>query len=86
MGHGGGRCEGDSFDLESKQQSAQWAPVGGAPPQKFWQERSAAKQMVATFVAKVAVVTTVALVTQWTVTADWYVGHCLPQVLDAVTH
>ena len=47
---------------------------------------NAAKHMVVTFVAKVAHVTTVPLVTQWTVTADWYVEHCLPQVLDVVAH
>lgn len=73
-----------SFDPETKQQSAQWTPVGGAPPQKFRRERSVAKQMVAVFVAKTGHVATVPLVQQRTVTGDWYANQCLPQVLDAV--
>lgn len=73
-----------SFDPETKQQSAQWTPVGGAPPQKFRRDRSVAKQMVATFVSKTGHVVTIPLVTQRTVTADWYVNHCLPKVLEAV--
>ena len=75
-----------SFESKSKKQSAQWAPVGEAPPQKFRRERSAARQMVATFVAKADPVTAVLLVTQQTITADWYVEYCLSQVLDVVAH
>ena len=44
------------------------------------------QQMVATFVVKVAHVTTVALVTQRTVPVDWYIDHCLPPVLHTVAH
>ena len=73
-----------SFDPETKQQSAQWTPAGAAPPVKFRRERSAAKQMVAVFVARRGHVITVPLDTQRTVTANWYVKHCLPKVLDAV--
>ena len=61
-----------SFEPESKQQSAQWTPAGGAPPNKCRRDRSAAKQMVAVFVARSGHVTTVPLVTQRTVTANWY--------------
>ena len=73
-----------SFDPETKQQSLQWTPAGAAPPVKFRRERSAAKQMVAVFVAKRGPVTTVPLDTQRTVTANWYVEHCLPKVFEAV--
>ena len=73
-----------TFDPETKQQSAQWTPVGEAPPQKFRRERSVAKQMVAVFVAKTGHVATVPLVQQRTVTGDWYATQCLPQVLEAV--
>ena len=72
------------FDPETKQQSAEWTPIGGVPPQKFKRERSVAKQMVAVFVAKSGHVVTVPLETQRTVTAHWYVDQCLPKVLAAV--
>ena len=72
------------FDPETKQQSSQWTPVGGAPPQKFRRERSVAKQMVAVFVAKTGHVATVPLVQQRTVTGDWYANQCLPQVQEVV--
>ena len=73
-----------SYDPETKQQSAQWTPVGGAPPHKLKRERSVAKQMVATFVARVGHVATIPLVQQRTVTGEWYATHCLPQALEAV--
>ena len=72
------------YDPETKQQSAQWTEVGGVPPQKFRRERSVAKQMVAVFVARTGHIVTIPLVQQRTVTGDWYVTNCLPQVLDAV--
>uniref|UniRef100_A0A1I8HNK7 Transposase n=1 Tax=Macrostomum lignano TaxID=282301 RepID=A0A1I8HNK7_9PLAT len=69
-----------SFDPETKQQSAQWTPVGGTPPpNKLRRERSVAKQMVAVFVAKTGHLATVPLVQQRTVTGNWYANVCLPQ-------
>ena len=73
-----------SFDPETKQQSAQWTPIGGAPSLKFRRECSVAKQMVACFVAKTGHVTTILLVQQRTVTGEWYANNCLPQVQEAV--
>ena len=73
-----------NFDPETKQQSAQWTPVGGAPPQKFRCECSVAKQMVAVFVARTGHVATIPLVQQRTVTGEWYATQCLPLVLEAV--
>ena len=70
-----------SYDSETKQRST---PVDRAPPQKFKRERSVAKRMVATFVARVGHVATIPLVQQRTVTGEWYTSHCLPQALEAV--
>jgi histone-lysine N-methyltransferase SETMAR len=73
-----------TFDPESKQQSAQWTPVGSSPPSKLMRSRSVAKQMVAVFVARSGPVVLVLLVTQRTVTAGWYVTECIPQLLQAL--
>jgi histone-lysine N-methyltransferase SETMAR len=73
-----------SFDPETKQQSAQWTPVGAGSPLKVARSRSVAKQMVAVFVSRSGHVATVPLVTQRTVTAHWHVTACLPQMLQAV--
>ena len=72
------------FDLETKQQSQQWIPVGQRPPQKFIRSRTIAKQMIAVFVSRAGHVATIPLVTQRTVTSTWYVRECLPLVLAAV--
>ena len=48
------------------------------------QSRSTSKQMVASYLAKTGHITTIPLEERRTVTADWYVHQCLPQVLYAV--
>ena len=75
-----------SFDPESKQQSAQWTPVGAPGPLKFRRERSVSKQMVAVFVTKTGPLATIPLVQQRTVTGEWYKNECLPKVLQAAAN
>lgn len=71
------------FDPESKRQSSVWIFPGENPPQKFQRSRSVGKKMVASFFSKTGHVATIQLDDRRTVNADWYVNHCIPQVLDA---
>ena len=50
---------------------------------KFKRNRSASRQMVACFFAKFCHVATIPLEHRRTVTADWYVNHCLPKIFQA---
>ena len=50
---------------------------------KFKRNRGASKQMTARFFAKFDHVATIPLEDRKTVTADWYVNHCLPKVFQA---
>ena len=43
-----------------------------------FKRKSASKQMTAYFILKFGYVTTIPLEDRKTVTADWYVNHCLP--------
>ena len=67
------------FDPETKAQSSVWFLPGDALPQN-----SSDQQMVASYIAKTGHITTIPLDERRTVTADWYVHQCLPQVLHAV--
>ena len=53
------------------------------PPVKFKRNRSVSKQMIACFFAKIGHIATIQLEDRKTVTADWYVNHCLPKVFQA---
>ena len=66
------------YDLETKQQSEVWVFPDENPPVKFKRNRNASKQMLACFFAKFDRVATIPLEDRKTVTADWYVNHCLP--------
>ena len=71
------------YDLETKQQSEVWVFPDENPPVKFKRNRSASKQMIACFFAKFGHVATIPLEDRKTVTADWYVNHCLPKIFQA---
>ena len=71
------------YDPETKQQSAVWVFPDENPPVKFKRNRSASKQMIACFFAKLGHVVTIPLEDRKTVTADWYVNHRLPKVFQA---
>ena len=70
-------------DLETKQQSEVWVFPDENLPAKFKRNRSAFKQMIAWFSAKIGHVAIILLADRKTVTADWYVNHCLPKVFQA---
>ena len=59
---------------------AVWVFPDENPPVKFKRNRSASKQMIACFFAKFGHVATTPLEDKKTVTADWYVNHCLSKV------
>ena len=71
------------YDPETKQQSAVWVFPDEIPPVKFKRNRSASKHMIDCFFAKFGHVATISLEDRKTVTADWYVNHCLPKVFQA---
>ena len=71
-------------DPKTKAQSLVWLLPGDTPPLKFKRSRSTSKQMVASYIAKTGHITTIPLEERCTVTSDWYVHQCLPQVLRAV--
>ena len=66
-----------------KQQSVVWAFPGKTPPVKFKRNISASNQMIACYCAKFGHVATIPLEDRKMITADWYVNHCLPKVLQA---
>ena len=68
------------YDLETKQQSAVWGFPDENPHVKFERNRCASKQMIACFFAKFCHVATIPLEDRKTVTADWYVNHCVPNI------
>ena len=80
----GGETRVHQFDPKAKAQSLVWLFPGDTPPLKFKRSRGTSKQMVASYIAKTRHITTIALKERRTVTADWYVHQCLPQVLHAV--
>ena len=53
------------------------------PPVKFKRNRSDSKQMIACFFAKFGHVATTPIEDRKTVTADWYVNHCLTKIFQA---
>ena len=69
------------YDPETKQQSAVWVFPDKNPPVK--RNRSTSKQMIACFFAKFGHVATIPLEDRKTVSADWYVNHCLLKVFQA---
>ena len=71
------------YDPDTKLQSAVWVFPDENPPVKFKRNRSASKQMIACFFAKFGHLATIPLEDRKTVTADWYVNHCLPKVFRA---
>ena len=70
------------YDPETKQQSVVWVFPDENPPVNFKRNRSGAKQMIACFFAKFGHVATIPLEDRKTVTADWYVNHCLLKVFQ----
>ena len=71
------------YGPETKHQSAVRVFPDENPPVKFKRNRSASKQMIACFFAKIGHVATISLEDRKTVTADWFVNHCLPKVFEA---
>ena len=71
------------YNPETKQQSVVWDFPDENPPVKFKRKRSVSKQMIACFFAKFGHVATIPLEDRKTVTADWYVNHCLPKIFQA---
>jgi [histone H3]-lysine36 N-dimethyltransferase SETMAR len=70
-----------SYEPENKRQSAVWVFQDEEKPTKVIRSRSVSKKMVATFVSKSGHVATIALEDRRTVTSDWYITVCLPQVI-----
>ena len=68
------------YDPETKQQLVVWVFPDQNPPVKFKRNISASKQMIAHFFVKFGHVATIPLEDRKTVTADWYVNHCMPTV------
>ena len=71
------------YDLETKQQSAVWIFPDENLPVKFKRNRCASKQIIACLFAKFGHVATIPLEDKKTVTADWYVNHCVPKIFQA---
>ncbi|XP_065070975.1 uncharacterized protein LOC135695728 [Rhopilema esculentum] len=72
----------NQFDPEIKRQSSNWIFPGENPPRKFRRSRSVGKKMVASVFSKTGHVATIQLEDRRTVNPDWYVNHCIPQVLQ----
>ena len=70
------------YDPKTKRQSAVWCFQDDQAPTKVRRSRSSGKKMVASFFTKKGHLATVTLDTQRTVTAEWYVNHCLPKSLQ----
>ena len=71
------------YDPEMKQQSVVWFFPDENPPVKFKRNRSASKQMIACFFAKIGHIATLPPEDRKTVTSDRYVNHCLPKIFQA---
>ena len=71
------------YDPETKQQSTVWVYQAESPPVKLKRIRRASKQMLGCFFANFGHVATIPPEDRKTVTADWYVNHCLPKVFQA---
>ena len=65
------------YNPETMQQSAAWAP-----PVKFKQSKSVAKQMVACFFSKSDYEATIPLEDRKTVNSDRYINNCLSKVFE----
>lgn len=72
-----------NYDPETKRQSSIWCFADDDSPQKAVRSRSSAKTMVAAFFSRSGHLVTVPLQQHHTVTAQWYVNECVPQVLEA---
>lgn len=68
------------YDPETKQQSTQWVPKGGAPPKKARANKSAAKAMIITFFDQYGMVYTHVVPNKQTVNAEYYIS-VLKQVI-----
>ena len=71
------------YDPGTKQQSVVWVFPDNNPTVKLWKKKKkkkCSKQMVACLFADFGHVATILLEDTKTVTADWYVNHCLPKV------
>ena len=84
-----GSADGDEtwiyrYDPETKMQSTVWLFPDESPPQKLKRSQSAQKKMVAGFFEKSGHVVTIPLKDRRTVTANWYVHHCLPKVFGSL--
>ena len=64
------------YDPETKQQLEVWTFPDENPPVKIKRNRSACKEMLACFFAKIDHVITIPLEDRQTLTADWYASHC----------
>ena len=71
------------YDPESKKHPTVWVFPDEKPPVKFKRNRSASKQKIVCFIAKLGHVATIPLEDRKTVKADWYVNHCLPKIFQA---
>lgn len=71
-----------SYEPERKSQSAVWVFEGEVKPTKVVRPRSVSKKMVASFVSKSGHVATVPLQERRTVTAEWYITVCLPEIFS----
>ena len=80
-------CDDESwvyqFDPETKALSSVWLFPGDTLPLKFKRSRATSKQIVASCIVKTGHITAIPLEERRTVTADWYVHQCLPQVVHA---
>ena len=72
------------YDPKTKMQSAAWLFPNESPLPKLKRYRSAQKESVAGFLRKAGHVATIPVEDGRTVTADWCVHHCLPNVLEVL--
>ena len=71
------------YDFKMKQQSEVWVFPDENPSVKLKKNRSASKHMIAYFFENFGRVATIPLEYRKAVTADWYVNHCLPKIVQA---
>lgn len=72
------------FDLPTKSKSKLWVFEDESTPTMVKQQRSVKKRMIVVFFGKRGIIKRVVLDSQKTVTAAWYAGICLPQVINAL--
>ena len=72
------------YDPTTKEQSKEWVSKTDARPTKVRRNRSAGKRMVAIFFMKSGLIESIPLESGTSVTGEWYINDCLPQVFDAI--